>query len=220
MADHNLITRTALYVLRCNGMTAFPVETKVHIKNPIPLGRGLGSSGAAVVAGVMLGNEVGKLGLSKARLLDFCLMIGKTSVVSGRLYTHKIRASPRQRRSRSLRRFRRNLPQRTQQRRHGTKRNSPQRSAPRTSRRHRHRSRSTTTTHQHRTLHEVQMGTRTQSHSNHTAIRSIHRKSTRSSPRIIYTSRCSLQPSENSITTTRTGTVTSERRTDLSSDAG
>ncbi|KAG9232964.1 ribosomal protein S5 domain 2-type protein [Amylocarpus encephaloides] len=74
-ADANLITRTALYVLRCNGQRAFPAETKVHIINPIPLGRGLGSSGAAVVAGVALGNEVGKLGLSKARMLDYCLMI-------------------------------------------------------------------------------------------------------------------------------------------------
>jgi homoserine kinase len=52
------------------------METRVHIINPIPLGRGLGSSGAAVVAGVVLGNEVGKLGLSKARMLDYCLMIG------------------------------------------------------------------------------------------------------------------------------------------------
>lgn len=75
-ADSNLITRTALYVLRCHGQRVFPKETKVHIINPIPLGRGLGSSGAAVVAGVLLGNEVGKLGLSKARLLDYCLMIG------------------------------------------------------------------------------------------------------------------------------------------------
>lgn len=78
-AEQNLITRTALYVLRCHGQHAFPVETKVHIKNPIPLGRGLGSSGAAVVAGVMLGNEVGKLQLSKARILDYCLMIGGSS---------------------------------------------------------------------------------------------------------------------------------------------
>ncbi len=75
-ADSNLITRTALYVLRCHGQRAFPMETGVHIINPIPLGRGLGSSGAAVVAGVVLGNEVGKLGLSKARMLDYCLMIG------------------------------------------------------------------------------------------------------------------------------------------------
>ncbi|KAH0553076.1 hypothetical protein GP486_006733 [Trichoglossum hirsutum] len=73
--DHNLITRTALYVLRCHDRWTFPVETAVHIINPIPLGRGLGSSGAAVVSGVMLANEVGNLGLSKARMLDYCLMI-------------------------------------------------------------------------------------------------------------------------------------------------
>lgn len=75
IADDNLITRTALYVLRCHGQRAFPSETHVHIINNIPLGRGLGSSGAAVVAGVMLGSTVGKLNLSKARMLDFCLMI-------------------------------------------------------------------------------------------------------------------------------------------------
>ncbi|KAF2196581.1 phosphoribosylformylglycinamidine cyclo-ligase-like protein [Delitschia confertaspora ATCC 74209] len=74
-AESNLITRTALYVLRCHGIRAFPVETHVHVKNPIPLGRGLGSSGAAIVAGVTLGNEVGKLQLSKARMLDYCLMV-------------------------------------------------------------------------------------------------------------------------------------------------
>lgn len=73
--DRNLITQTALYVLRCNEQRQFPQPTHVHIKNPIPLGRGLGSSGAAVVAGVSLGNEVGKLAMSKDRLLDFCLMI-------------------------------------------------------------------------------------------------------------------------------------------------
>lgn len=73
----NLITRVALYVLRCHDQRAFPAETQVHIVNPIPLSRGLGSSGTAVVAGVMLGNEVGQLGLSKDRLLDYCLMIGK-----------------------------------------------------------------------------------------------------------------------------------------------
>lgn len=81
-ADHvpldpnsNLITRTALYVLRCHNQWNFPCETRIHITNPIPLGRGLGSSGAAVVAGVMLGDMVGNLGLSKDRMLDFCLMI-------------------------------------------------------------------------------------------------------------------------------------------------
>lgn len=74
-SDANLITRTALYVLRCSNIRKFPLGTKVHVRNPIPLGRGLGSSGAAVVAGVMLGNEIGQLGFSKQRMLDFCLMI-------------------------------------------------------------------------------------------------------------------------------------------------
>lgn len=74
----NLITRVALYVLRCHDQRAFPPETHVHVKNPIPLGRGLGSSGAAVVAGVLLGKEVGRLhGLDLDRLFDYCLMIGK-----------------------------------------------------------------------------------------------------------------------------------------------
>jgi homoserine kinase len=85
LADSNLITRTALYVLRCHKIRVFPAETRVHIINPIPLGRGLGSSGAAVVAGVVLGNEVGKLGLSKARMLDYCLMIGLIFLTSLKL---------------------------------------------------------------------------------------------------------------------------------------
>jgi homoserine kinase len=74
VAEDNLITRTAVYVLRCHGIRAFPAETHVHVKNPIPLGRGLGSSAAAIVAGVHLANEVGNLKLSKARMLDYCLM--------------------------------------------------------------------------------------------------------------------------------------------------
>lgn len=73
--DLNLITRAALYVLRCHDQHVFPRQTAIHINNRIPLGRGLGSSGAAVVAGVMLGNAVGELGLTKDRMLDFCLMI-------------------------------------------------------------------------------------------------------------------------------------------------
>ncbi|KAL8945453.1 MAG: hypothetical protein Q9211_000018 [Gyalolechia sp. 1 TL-2023] len=73
--DRNLLTRVALYVLRCHDQHEFPSQTSILVKNDIPLGRGLGSSGAAVVAGIMLGNEVGNLGLSKDRMLDFCLMI-------------------------------------------------------------------------------------------------------------------------------------------------
>ncbi|KAF2668914.1 phosphoribosylformylglycinamidine cyclo-ligase-like protein [Microthyrium microscopicum] len=74
-ADSNLISRTTLYVLRCHGQRSFPEGTHVHIINPIPLGRGLGSSGAAVVGGVALANVVGNLDLPKSRMLDYCLMI-------------------------------------------------------------------------------------------------------------------------------------------------
>lgn len=76
-ASRHFITRIALYVLRCHDQRSFPVPTHVHINNAIPFGRGLGSSGAAIVAGVALGNVVGNLGLDKDRLLDFCLMIEK-----------------------------------------------------------------------------------------------------------------------------------------------
>ncbi|CAI2174169.1 212_t:CDS:2 [Funneliformis geosporum] len=71
----NLITKTALYVLASNNIDGFPSPMTIHVNNEIPFGRGLGSSGAAVVAGVMLGNITGDLGLNKDRLLDYCLMI-------------------------------------------------------------------------------------------------------------------------------------------------
>lgn len=71
----NLTTRVALYLLRCNNIRNFPANTKIHVDNEIPFGRGLGSSGAAVIAGVLLGNEVGRLNLPVERLLDFALMV-------------------------------------------------------------------------------------------------------------------------------------------------
>lgn len=79
---NNLLTRVALYVLRCHDQRSFPGETHVHVKNPIPLGRGLGSSGAAVVAGVMLGKEVGGLDMTPERLFDYCLMIGMFVIIT------------------------------------------------------------------------------------------------------------------------------------------
>ncbi|RKP39111.1 homoserine kinase [Dimargaris cristalligena] len=73
--SQNLITKTAWYVLRCHGYLAFPRFVAITVTNPIPLSRGLGSSGAAVVAGVLLANEVAGLNLPKDRLLDFALAI-------------------------------------------------------------------------------------------------------------------------------------------------
>ncbi|KAH7929356.1 putative THR1-homoserine kinase [Leucogyrophana mollusca] len=73
---HNLTTRVALYVLRCHGHRSFPAELiNIHADNQIPFGRGLGSSGAAVIAGVVLGDSLGKLELSRERMLDFALMV-------------------------------------------------------------------------------------------------------------------------------------------------
>ena len=71
----NLITRVALYVLRCHNITRFPSLLTIHVDNQIPFGRGLGSSGAAVIAGVLLANSLGKLDLPTERLLDFALMV-------------------------------------------------------------------------------------------------------------------------------------------------
>lgn len=71
----NLLTRVALYVLRANGITTFPPGVTIEAHNEIPFGRGLGSSGAAVIAGVLLGDLLGNLNLPKSRLLDFALMV-------------------------------------------------------------------------------------------------------------------------------------------------
>ena len=71
----NLTTRVALYVLRCHDIRDYPINTSIHVDNEIPFGRGLGSSGAAVIAGVLLGNELGRLNLTIERMLDFALMV-------------------------------------------------------------------------------------------------------------------------------------------------
>ncbi|KAH0590224.1 hypothetical protein H2248_000396 [Termitomyces sp. 'cryptogamus'] len=74
-AYKNLTTRVALYVLRCNNIPSFPSGLSLHCANEIPFGRGLGSSGAAVIAGVLLGDALGALHLPTERLLDFALMV-------------------------------------------------------------------------------------------------------------------------------------------------
>jgi homoserine kinase len=71
----NLLTRVALYVLRSHGIASFPSGVTIAAHNEIPFGRGLGSSGAAVIAGVLLGDLLGNLQLPKPRLLDFALMV-------------------------------------------------------------------------------------------------------------------------------------------------
>ena len=81
----NLITRIAIYVASAHD-TRLPSGIRVEIHNPIPLGRGLGSSGSAVVAGVALANACCGLSLTKDRMLDFCAMLeGHPDNVAGSL---------------------------------------------------------------------------------------------------------------------------------------
>ncbi|TPX30522.1 homoserine kinase [Synchytrium microbalum] len=74
LPSENMVTKTAMYVALAHN-TPLPTNMIIHINNPIPLGRGMGSSGAAVVAGVILANEACKLNLSRDRLMDFALVV-------------------------------------------------------------------------------------------------------------------------------------------------
>lgn len=64
----NFIWQTAEDVAKPAGLTMPPIE--MAIENDIPLGKGLGSSAAALVAGVVIASEVLGLGFDRARVLQ------------------------------------------------------------------------------------------------------------------------------------------------------
>src|SRR5690349_7182577 len=64
----NLIWQTALRVAADTGAAMPPIE--LEIVNGIPIGKGLGSSAAALTAGVVIANEVLGLGWDAHRVLD------------------------------------------------------------------------------------------------------------------------------------------------------
>ncbi|HYP07862.1 MAG TPA: homoserine kinase [Bryobacteraceae bacterium] len=66
--EGNLIWQTALAVARHLGETLPPLELQIH--NDIPLGKGLGSSAAALTAGVVIADQLLGLHWKKARILD------------------------------------------------------------------------------------------------------------------------------------------------------
>jgi homoserine kinase len=66
--DRNLIWQTALDVAKAHGMTLPAVE--LHIHNDIPLGKGLGSSAAALTAGVVIADRLLGLQWKPLRILD------------------------------------------------------------------------------------------------------------------------------------------------------
>ena len=65
--DDNLIWQTALRVAACAGRTMQPIE--LEISNDIPLGKGLGSSAAALTAGVVIASVVLDLAWDAERVL-------------------------------------------------------------------------------------------------------------------------------------------------------
>lgn len=67
-AEDNLIWQTALAVARDTRSRMPPV--RLHIENQIPLGKGLGSSAAALTAGVVIADRLLGLGWKKPRILD------------------------------------------------------------------------------------------------------------------------------------------------------
>src|SRR5580692_8462681 len=66
--EDNLIWQTALKVAADVGRTLPGIE--LEIGNDIPIGKGLGSSAAALTAGVVIAAEVLNLGWSRAKVLD------------------------------------------------------------------------------------------------------------------------------------------------------
>src|ERR1700691_3883532 len=65
--EDNLIWQTALQVAADTDRSMPPVE--LEIDNDIPIGKGLGSSAAALTAGVVIANEVLDLGWDPERVL-------------------------------------------------------------------------------------------------------------------------------------------------------
>jgi homoserine kinase len=64
----NFIWQTARGVAEQAGYSMPPIE--IEIENMIPLGKGMGSSAAALVAGVVMASEVLNLGFDKSRVLQ------------------------------------------------------------------------------------------------------------------------------------------------------
>jgi len=69
--ESNLIIQTALAVAAEHGVAAGAAlpPCRLVVRSEIPLARGLGSSASAIVAGAVLANEVGGLGLSRGDLV-------------------------------------------------------------------------------------------------------------------------------------------------------
>lgn len=72
--DENLILRAFRSLCAEHGKEA-PSAIRIHCRNRIPLGSGLGSSGASIAIGLTAANEALDLGLSPAELVDLGVRI-------------------------------------------------------------------------------------------------------------------------------------------------
>eukprot|EP01124_Arcella_intermedia_P018216 TRINITY_DN25186_c0_g1_i1.p1 TRINITY_DN25186_c0_g1~~TRINITY_DN25186_c0_g1_i1.p1 ORF type:complete len:327 (-),score=74.41 TRINITY_DN25186_c0_g1_i1:29-1009(-) len=72
--ETNLLLSSAIFLAKKINKT-LPSNLNMQVYNEIPIGAGLGSSGAAIVAGVLLANQVLNLQLSRDQLLTVCVEI-------------------------------------------------------------------------------------------------------------------------------------------------
>ncbi|KAJ3260675.1 hypothetical protein HK103_000307 [Boothiomyces macroporosus] len=81
----NFICQIAVYV--ANAFNRTLPHYKLHINNPIPLGRGLGSSGSAIIGAIAMADQLLGLKLSKQEILDYAVIVeGHPDNVAGSLF--------------------------------------------------------------------------------------------------------------------------------------
>ncbi len=84
--EKNLITQTA-YLVASAYSNVFPTNLHLTINNTIPIGKGFGSSAAAIVAGIYLANYVCKMDLSLSEMLEIATIIeGHPDNVAASIY--------------------------------------------------------------------------------------------------------------------------------------
>ncbi|KAJ3269028.1 hypothetical protein HDV01_001927 [Terramyces sp. JEL0728] len=81
----NFICQIAVFV--ANAHKKILPNYKLHINNPIPLGRGLGSSGSAIIGAISMADQLLELNLTRQEILDLAVIVeGHPDNVAGSLF--------------------------------------------------------------------------------------------------------------------------------------